>query len=180
MPASPRAPRRRRRRPDPEALRRELLHLAELDRKAHRTGRFDAALREANTTRLREILLEVGWPGRSVVGDEGADAAWLIALHADQDPRFQRLAADLLERAVLGGEAPGRHLAYLIDRLRVRAGEPQVYGTQITVEERAVVAYPVEDRGGLDERRRLVGLEPIEEYLTEAAARHAAGQPLEP
>ena len=31
-----------------------------------------------NTARLREIVDEHGWPGRSVVGKLGADAAWLL------------------------------------------------------------------------------------------------------
>ena len=39
----------------------------------------------ANTTRLREIVSADGWPGRSLVGTDGAHAAWLLAQHADPD-----------------------------------------------------------------------------------------------
>ena len=39
--------------------------------------RIDAA----NTARLAEIVAEHGWPTRSLVGDDGANAAWLLAQH---------------------------------------------------------------------------------------------------
>jgi hypothetical protein len=62
-----------------------------------------------NTDRLREIVREHGWPGRSLVGDEAARAAWLLAQHADRQLDFQREALPLLERAVAAGEAEQAH-----------------------------------------------------------------------
>jgi len=32
-----------------------------------------------NTRWLGEVLADRGWPGRSLVGEDGADAAWLLA-----------------------------------------------------------------------------------------------------
>ena len=46
----------------------------------------------ANTDRLRAITAEHGWPGRALVGEEGAEAAWLIAQHADQQLDFAPIA----------------------------------------------------------------------------------------
>lgn len=158
----------------------ELRYLGRLDREASRAGRLDPGLHQANATRLSEIVLEQGWPGRSLVGEEAADAAFLIALHADHDPEFQRRCLGLVERAVGQEEAPARHAAYLTDRVRVHEGRPQVYGTQLRPTERGVESYPVEDPDRVDERRASVGLEPIGEYLAEAAARLAAGEPLHP
>ena len=54
-----------------------------------------------NTDRLRRILSQRGWPGKSLVGEQGAHDAWLIAQHADQDPAFQREALDLLTERLL-------------------------------------------------------------------------------
>jgi hypothetical protein len=34
-----------------------------------------------------EILDTYGWPGKRLVGDDGAEAAWMLALHAMPDPR---------------------------------------------------------------------------------------------
>jgi hypothetical protein len=35
----------------------------------------------AHTARLRAIVSQYGWPGRSLVGEDGADAAWLLLQH---------------------------------------------------------------------------------------------------
>lgn len=119
-----------------------------------------------NTERLRRILAEHGWPGRSLVGEKGAHHAWLIAQHADRDPAFQREALDLLTEAVARGEARPRELAYLTDRVRVNEGREQVFGTQMRPDENGMpVPRPVEDPERLDERRAEVGLEPFDQYL---------------
>src|SRR5262245_52329534 len=47
------------------------------------------AIHRRNAARLAAILEEQGWPGASLVGDEAAEAAWLIAQHAIGEPDFQ-------------------------------------------------------------------------------------------
>ncbi|MFF3432162.1 DUF6624 domain-containing protein [Streptomyces sp. NPDC002602] len=116
----------------------------------------DASNREA----LRHIIAGHGWPGISLVGKEGARAAWLIAQHADADPVFQGRARDLLASAVEAGDAEPQHLAYLTDRCLVGAGEPQLYGTQYGADG----PRPVADPDQLDERRAAVSLGPHAEY----------------
>ena len=119
-----------------------------------------------NADRLRQILSAHGWPGKSLVGEQGAHDAWLIAQHADHDPAFQRQALDLLAAAVAQGEASTRDLAYLTDRVRVNERREQVYGTQMRPDENGLpVPAPIEGREGLDERRAEVGLEPFEQYV---------------
>jgi hypothetical protein len=49
-----------------------------------------------NTARMRAIVRERGWPGRSMVDEDGAHAAWLLVQHADADPAFQRTCLGLL------------------------------------------------------------------------------------
>ena len=118
-----------------------------------------------NTDRLRRILSVHGWPGKSLVGEQGAHDAWLIAQHADHDPAFQREALGLLTEAVARGEARPREFAYLTDRVRVNEGREQLFGTQMRPDEKGVpVPQPVEDRERIDERRARVGLEPFDQY----------------
>jgi hypothetical protein len=119
-----------------------------------------------NADRLRQILSDHGWPGKSLVGEQGAHDAWLIAQHADHQPAVQRQALELLTDAATSGEATPRELAYLTDRVRVNEGRGQVFGTQMRPDENSVpVPAPIEDRERLDDRRAEVGLEPFDQYL---------------
>ncbi|MGW2689537.1 hypothetical protein ACWC6I_41055 [Streptomyces sp. NPDC001414] len=62
-------------------------------------------------------MAEHGWPGVALVGEQGADEAWLLAQHADLDPAFQRQALGLLTVVVAAGDALTRHQAHLSDRV---------------------------------------------------------------
>ena len=119
---------------------------------------------EDNTRWLGEVLSARGWPGRTLAGEDGAAAAWLLAQHADRDPARQRAFLNALRGAVAEGEASPAHLACLEDRVRVNAGQPQLYGTQFTVIDGQFGPRPVQDPKRLDERRAEVGLEPFADY----------------
>jgi hypothetical protein len=117
-----------------------------------------------NTLWLGDLLATRGWPGRTLAGEDGAEAAWLLAQHADLAPDLQRAFLDALCDAVAQGEASPAHLAYLEDRVRVHAGQPQLYGTQFTVNGGTFEPCPIEDPARLDERRAAAGLEPFADY----------------
>lgn len=119
---------------------------------------------EGNTAWLADLVAERGWPGRTVAGDDGAHAAWLLAQHADQRPDQQRSFLDALRGAVADGEASAADLAYLEDRVRVNTGRPQIYGTQFTYTGEDFGPAPIDDPDRLDERRAAVGLEPFADY----------------
>lgn len=119
---------------------------------------------EDNTRWLAAVVRSRGWPGLSTVGADGARAAWLLSQHADHDPAQQRLFLEALRTAVAGGEAGSDQLAYLEDRVRVRNGQPQLYGTQFTLVGQHFEPCTIEDPGRLDQRRADVGLEPFATY----------------
>jgi len=125
-----------------------------------------------------------GWPDRAAVGDSGADAAFLIAQHADSLPAAQRRLLEALRVAVAAGTAKPVHLAYLEDRVRKASGHPQLYGTQVGYDAAGEAQVPeVDDPASLDRRRRAVGLPPMGEYLDTLRAvnrRMRAAQPAEP
>lgn len=119
-----------------------------------------------NTPALKRIIAECGWPGRTLVGEQAAEAAWLLAQHADADTEFQQHALGLLRDAVALGEAEPWHLAYLTDRCLVHQGEPQLYGTQYVKDEQGLHPSPIAVPDRLDARRAEVGLGPHAEHDT--------------
>lgn len=119
-----------------------------------------------NTEWLKSVVLTRGWPARSLVGPDAAQAAWLLAQHADRDPAFQRESLGLLEEAAERGEAERSHVAYLTDRVLLAEGRPQRYGTQLTRSATGEMEpAPIEDMDGVDDRRAAAGLEPLAVYL---------------
>jgi hypothetical protein len=129
-------------------------------------GLFDrlAAVDADNQAWLQRVVEERGWPGRSLVGPDGAHNAWLLAQHLP-DLDLQVRCRDLVAAAVGTGEATPAQLAYLDDRVRMRQGRAQRYGTQIRIVDDRPVPFELEDPDGVDERRRAVGLEPLADYV---------------
>ncbi len=151
--------------PSNPALREELVNRMKQDQDARKHAKVDAAkIDKANQVRLEEIIAEFGWPGRSLVGADGARAAWIIAQHADRNPEFQARCLKLMQ-AVPRGEVSLGDLAYLIDRVRRGAGKPQMYGTQLDRIDGELVLQAVDDEEGLNQRRAEMALMPMEVYL---------------
>lgn len=118
-----------------------------------------------NTDRMKEIVKRFGWPGKSLVGKDGANAAWILVQHADHDRPFQKRCLGLLHPAVKNGEATGEQLAYLTDRVRIGENKKQVYGTQFRFVDGKLQPYPIEDEANVDRRRKAVGLSTLADYL---------------
>lgn len=119
-----------------------------------------------NAAALEKILDEHGWPGFSLVGEDGCEAAWLISQHAISSPDLQRRCRDLLDQAVVNGEAPPWQAAHLIDRIRVNEGRPQLFATQFDWDEDGeLTPHPVESPFDLDARRAEAGLVPLAEAV---------------
>jgi hypothetical protein len=124
------------------------------------------AIHVQNASRLKEILAEHGWPLAGIVGDDAAEAAWLIVQHAIGDPAFQRRCLRLLQSAAETGKVPLWQAAMLEDRIRMFEGKPQIYGTQLeTDSEGRVRPYVLEHPEHVDERRSKVGLDGLSKNL---------------
>jgi hypothetical protein len=126
-----------------------------------------------NIARLKEIVAAAGWPGRDLVGEDGADAAWLILQHAGSavttigsaaNHAFRRACIPLLTTAVRSGQAHPRHLAHVVDGVAWVAGEPPVYAVLSTsysiIDGHPVFDAPV-DLDAIDRRRAGIGVPPL-------------------
>jgi hypothetical protein len=165
-------------RPD---LRSELLRRAQRDQAARgkcETG-WEAvvAVDAENLAWLRHVVAEIGWPGRSMVEEDGARAAWLLAQHADRDPAFQRRCLTLLEEAAERGEASRGEVALLTDRVLLAEGQPQEFGTQLFGRDGRWQPRKLREPGTVDERRAAKGLGPIAGYVACLTERSGAPRP---
>jgi len=156
-------------------LRSELLRRREADQAPRRKMRpgtpvdrdlwtqMEATQRD-NVEWLKQVIADRGWPGRSLVGPDAADAAWLIVQHADHDPDFQRDCLELLEKAAADGEVSRSNVAYLTDRVMLKETGRQRYGTQFRHGKDGPEPFPLEDPDRVDDLRAGAGLMPLAEY----------------
>ena len=118
-----------------------------------------------NLARLREIISEHGWPGPSLVGRDGATAAFLILQHADHETQVEYLP--LVKAAVDVGDFEPRQFALLQDRVLVGEDKPQVYGTQLYWDDATGrwELFPMDDEANVDARREEIGMMPLADYV---------------
>ena len=112
--------------------------------KAAEAKKIDAA----NLARLEAILNSFGWPGRNLVGDRASAAAWSVRHNADL--ATQKTYFDTMKAAADAKELSPRLIAATMDRMAVRQGQPQTYGTEPNA--------PIDDEEHVDDRRAKVGL----------------------
>jgi len=141
-------------------VREELASVGELDSGYH--PRMELVHRQ-NAERLRAIVAEHGWPGTALVGQDGAEAAWLVLQHSIGEPDLQRGYLPLLLEAATRGEIPRWQPAYLADRICFFEGRPQIYGTHSDWNDEGVMAIcPLEAPERVNELRSGVGLGPLD------------------
>src|SRR5215211_539521 len=81
-----------------------------------------------NTARMKAIIKRYGWLVPEQVGEDGAEAAFLLVQHADHE--FQKQVLPLVRKTFQAQKLSGQNYGLLLDRVLVKEGKPQVYGTQ--------------------------------------------------
>jgi hypothetical protein len=101
--------------------------------------------------------------GKGVVGSQGNQTIFLVIQHADLATQEKYLP--LMAQSVAEGESSPSALALLQDRILMRQGKKQIYGSQVVFNAQGTKEfYPIEDEAHVNARREKVGLEPIEVY----------------
>lgn len=120
-----------------------------------------------NLLKVSAIIDRYGWLGPEVVGTEGNTTLFMVIQHADLPDQEKYLP--LFREAVKKGKAKAAHLALLEDRVALREGRKQLYGSQLSWDMRnnQFKIMPLEDPDNVDKRRAAVGLEPYAGYLME-------------
>jgi hypothetical protein len=123
-------------------------------------------LHDRNAKILSEIIDSIGYPTIDKVGKEANEATWLIIQHSIGQPEFMRTCAELLETAVRENKADLKSLAYLTDRIAVLEEKLQLYGTQFDWDENGNLSpNPFDDLNKVNERRKSIGLNSMEEQI---------------
>lgn len=105
------------------------------------------------------IIEKCGMPTLQEVNQEQMDAIWLGLQHTVSKYRIKYFP--LIEKAVKNGDLSKEQYALMKDRILMDEGKPQIYGSQIENGK----LYDLAEPETVNERRREMGLEPIEDYL---------------
>ena len=118
----------------------------------------------ANLIQVSNILEKYGWLGADAVGEQGNATIFLVIQHADL--KTQEKYLPMMRQAVKNGKAKGSELALLEDRVAMRQGKKQIYGSQISRDLKTGKYFvaPIEDEANVNKRRASVGLMPLEDY----------------
>ena len=120
-------------------------------------------------------LLDNGWP--QGLSDEANNAIWLVIDHAPID--YQLRYMPLIKEQVATGAISKSQYATLFDRICMRQGEPQRYGTQAVQrrsaeENTTIYVWPVANPLKLNRLRRTMGLTPIKRYCRKVSKVYGA------
>jgi hypothetical protein len=118
-----------------------------------------------NLSQVERIINQYGWLGPEEVGENGSTAIFLVIQHADLSVQEKYLP--LMRKAVSEKKALPKRLALLEDRVAIRQGRKQRYGSQLAQNPETGIYYvsSLEDPDNVDKRRASVGLDSMAQNL---------------
>ncbi len=127
-----------------------------------------ALLKQADSSNLvfvEQLIAKHGWITPGQAGFMGTQAVFLVIQHADL--KAQKKYYPLIKQAEKDGNILSSNVAILEDRIAVREGKPQPYGSQgyYDAEKKKTYVYPLKDLKNLDSLRKSMGLQPMKEYI---------------
>jgi hypothetical protein len=117
-----------------------------------------------NLIKVRNILDTRGWLGTDVIGRNGNSTLFLVIQHANF--KTQRKYLPMMRKAVKEKKANASSLAMLEDRVALRQGKRQLYGSQIGRDTAGVYyVLPLVKPKQINKRRAKMGLGKLENYI---------------
>lgn len=113
-----------------------------------------------NMATVTLILQKYGWPPQSKIGHEAADDLFYIIQHSKTE--VMELYFLQLKKLAAQGEASRVNAAMMEDRLRLRKGLKQIYGSQVSTAldaNHTRLVWPIENPSQVDSLRKSVGFE---------------------
>ncbi|MBK7966620.1 MAG: hypothetical protein IPK10_16005 [Bacteroidetes bacterium] len=152
---------------DTLAIQSELHAIFERDQKTRTSGDSAAFMHyidSCNLVQVKLLLDKYGWMGRSMIGDKANSALFLVIQHADLET--QLMYFPLLQKSAEIGESKFSNAALMQDRILMRQGKKQIYGSQVLNNKATGKPefYPIEDEKDVNVRRGRIGMSTLEEY----------------
>ena len=141
----------------------EARHLLKSDMDKVSAWRIIHKVDSANLIALEQLIAERGFPTLSRSGYKCCDYAALIAQHSP--PEYLHWFLEQAQAAADSGNFIPSWIAYMTDRDLDHQGKPQIYGTQGLTRDGLTGMHLIDDVEHLNERRRSMDMEPIEDYL---------------
>jgi hypothetical protein len=124
-----------------------------------------------NLIRVDEIIAKYGYPGKSLVGEPTNEVAWSVIQHSKKIANYFQM----IQEAGSSNELPFTKVAMMQDRIMMKEGKEQLYGTQISKQDRINEAtakkeswycvWPIQNAASVNELRKEAGfLTTVEEY----------------
>jgi VWFA-related protein len=124
-----------------------------------------AASKQDVVKRMCSILNTEPWPTKSTVGKDGA-SAWINLVKNYFSFELQRSFLPIISAGVDKDQIDkDSELASLVDRLRLRAGQPQLFGTQAVINNGFLVLSPLQSDEKVDAWRAEYGIPPLNDYI---------------
>lgn len=121
-----------------------------------------------NLIKTSSILDSVGFPRREDVGEANI-ALWLVIQHSPLE--YQQRYIPLFKDAAMKGDLPKEAIAMMEDRIAIRSGRPQIYGSQGNLNEQGIfVPADMIDPANVDKRRAEMGMTPLADYISKMSA----------
>jgi len=121
---------------------------------------------ERNLITIKNYFKTNGFPGIKENGKETSLHFWLIVLHGDNDVSFQEKVLIAMKKELKFNNVNKQNYAYLYDRVQKNKNMPQLYGTQMIWDSKGKhYPYKLKFPEKVNELRKEMGLEPLEEYL---------------
>jgi hypothetical protein len=128
----------------------------ELIKKSSQYSDAIEALDTQNQQQLSALVHRCGWPKAAIAGADAVSAAWLIVQHAPLAYKIEH--QNHIFDSYKTGDIAGVQYAKFVDRVLVRSGKPQRYGTQLIAGSGGSTLGLIEDEAKLEQRRKEIGL----------------------
>lgn len=127
---------------------------------------------KTNLESVLSIVEKYGWLKKSNIGEKASEAIFLTIQHSSKKNMEKFLPA--LKELALKNEASLINACMMEDRLLMRNGEKQKYGTQISTKTRSSgrkVVWPIENPNKVDSIRKSMGFKmTVKEYADKMGA----------